>query len=373
MDDTLTVKGRLIAVLVGLAFTVFAGEVSFRLMLDEVNYLKPKVQPHPFLGHVIVPGTGGHDDWGFRNNQVPKAAEIVAIGDSATYGIAATSEESWPSWLRRISGRSVYNLGMSGYGPPDYKYLLLKYGISLSPKIVIFGVYLGNDLQRSYEYAKGLPPQSVVFDNQKRRETYFRSYRTWLSRHSLLYQVTKWELPRIFDSLRHWESTHIVGLPEDVLPLNVPAVQTMFNPRKRLFDLTQGNEQRYRIGLQTTFEIFDEIQDICNSRGMKCVFLLIPTKESVYWQFAKTGLTGRGRRLVAAVVRQEQLVLQLTTQYFKENDFEYVDALPAMRAAAVERPLYPPSTDVHPTGVGYRVIAANVLKKIRSASPFLEK
>jgi len=110
--------------------------------------------------------------------------------------------------------------------------------------------------------------------------------------------------------------------------------------------------------------IFDEIQGICKTKSMRCIFLLIPTKESVYWQFAKEGLTGRGRDLVAAVVEQEELVKQSTIQHFEAHDFEYTDALPTMRAAAKERPLYQSGVDGHPTGAGYGVIAEVVLRKI---------
>ena len=49
----------------------------------------------------------GFDRWGFRNHDVPERSDIVAIGDSHTYGNTATMEDSWPYVLGRLSGRQV--------------------------------------------------------------------------------------------------------------------------------------------------------------------------------------------------------------------------------------------------------------------------
>ncbi len=107
-----------------LAISILLGEGVFRLFLHEVDFLQPDLIPHPVLGRIIAPGTAGHDAWGFRNRQVPDRATIVAVGDSMTYGISATAQESWPSWLARLSGLDVYNLSLGGYGPTDYQELV---------------------------------------------------------------------------------------------------------------------------------------------------------------------------------------------------------------------------------------------------------
>ena len=102
------------------------------------------------LDHVIKPGSGGHDAWGFRNKTVPASTNIVAIGDSQTYGASAAAKDSWPSTLQRISKLSVYNLALGGYGPVQYFHLLTTYATKLKPKIIIVGFYFGNDLLETY-------------------------------------------------------------------------------------------------------------------------------------------------------------------------------------------------------------------------------
>src|SRR5262245_22749702 len=46
------------------------------------------------LGHRLQPYTMGHDANGFRNSSVPAQADIVAIGDSVTWGVNARPDEN---------------------------------------------------------------------------------------------------------------------------------------------------------------------------------------------------------------------------------------------------------------------------------------
>src|SRR5262249_46961898 len=123
---------------------------------DPVDYLLPKLVSDEILRHKVEPNTGGHDAWGFRNKFVPMQADIVAIGDSLTYGISATAANSWPAVLGRTTNRTVYNLSLGGYGPADYDYLLEEKATRLMPSYVITGFYFGNDIADAFEriYAK---------------------------------------------------------------------------------------------------------------------------------------------------------------------------------------------------------------------------
>src|SRR5687767_13151592 len=80
---------NLLVVLFSIALSLLAAEGLARTLLDPVDYLLPKLAPDKLLFHRIEGGTGGHDSWGFRNAKVPSTAEIVCIGDSVTYGVAA--------------------------------------------------------------------------------------------------------------------------------------------------------------------------------------------------------------------------------------------------------------------------------------------
>src|SRR4030095_9459945 len=89
-------------------------EFAVRFILNPSDYLSVAMAKDEVLGAAPFAGTGGgaFDDWGFRNRTVPDTADIVAIGDSHTYGNTATMDDSWPYVLGRLSGQKVYNMGL---------------------------------------------------------------------------------------------------------------------------------------------------------------------------------------------------------------------------------------------------------------------
>ncbi len=76
----------------------------------------------------------------------------VAVGDSFIYGCWVRADESWPRQLRIFSGRPVYNAGVGGYGPCEYR-AIVEEMMPLKPAVVVVGLYLGNDLADAYTSA----------------------------------------------------------------------------------------------------------------------------------------------------------------------------------------------------------------------------
>lgn len=107
---------------------------------------------------ILKPGYGrvrcvmSYDANGFRNATIPDRCDIVTVGDSFTEGQRVDDSETWPVLLAAQTGLSVYNLGVSGYSPPEYLASLEAYGLPLRPRIVICMLYEGNDF-RSAEMA----------------------------------------------------------------------------------------------------------------------------------------------------------------------------------------------------------------------------
>jgi len=80
------------------AFTVFPIHSASANKVDE-----------PKLDYTVNPELAGIDSSGFRNPTVLRTAEIVAIGDSHTFGYNVSSEDDWPTQLADMTGRTVYN------------------------------------------------------------------------------------------------------------------------------------------------------------------------------------------------------------------------------------------------------------------------
>ncbi len=114
---------------------------------------------HPYIGHLHTPGarvvvagtdfravhrTDGH---GFRNTWPwPARAEIVALGDSVTFGHGVEDGEAWPSLLAAgLPGTRVVNMGMDGAAPQQYLRVYETFGAALQPRLVIVGFFPRND------------------------------------------------------------------------------------------------------------------------------------------------------------------------------------------------------------------------------------
>ena len=101
--------------------------------------------PDALLGHRPNSAYPGHDARGFRNPEAISTAAIVALGDSHTYGANVAPELTWTRRLAERCGESVYNMAFGGYGPA-HALTLLPEALELKPRIILVGVYSGNDL-----------------------------------------------------------------------------------------------------------------------------------------------------------------------------------------------------------------------------------
>ena len=178
--------------------SVILAEAALRIFLDPIDFLKPKRVYDPVLRYAIEPYSGAHDALGYRNKSVPEKADIVAIGDSHTYGISATASGSWPSQLGDMTGLRVYNMSLGGYGPAEYFYLMENKALAMNPGTVITGFYLGNDLIETLWAVYGIskwralryPGWKADYSRDEKAEKLNSSgIADWLRAHSVLYRL----------------------------------------------------------------------------------------------------------------------------------------------------------------------------------------
>ena len=118
-------KLRLSAMCISGALVLLLSEGLLRVLTPYPVNLQSNMVPHLQLGYVLDPEMADVDVNGFRNAEVPQEVDIVTIGDSHTQGFNVTSDQSWPGQLARQLNQSVYNMGVGGYGPLQYKTCLL--------------------------------------------------------------------------------------------------------------------------------------------------------------------------------------------------------------------------------------------------------
>jgi len=355
--------------LASIIISIVVVEFSLRAVLDEVNYMAPVVERHPTLGHAIVPGTGGHDKWGFRNVSVPETAEVVAIGDSTTYGFSATALQSWPAQLESLSGLRVYNLSLGGYGPLQYLQLLKERSLSLKPQVILIGFYLGNDVWDAYQAASGFEYGSgLQFGDSRGR--WFGDLRVWLSRHALTFQVAKYELEGLINKIRSAESSSMER--PGYFRFEHPTHQTIFRPICCLSSVEETSPV-YRGGYDSTLAMIRDTAATCKANAIDCRFLLFPTKESVYWPIAKPILSGEAKEEVERLVNAEAELRSALGGVLEDNALLYLDLLAAMQKASKSQAIYLPNEDGHPNGRGYAVVARTVHKWLQVSAPLMSE
>ena len=142
---SLALLAATLALLEGVLSILSIESKTVRLLLTDVSPLIPD----PNLGVRLNPDYPDLDQAGFRNSTILNPPNVVALGDSQTYGDGVMAQESWPHQLSELSAKPVYNMGVPSYGP-DQSLALLTPAMSLHPRWVIEAIYAGNDLWDAY-------------------------------------------------------------------------------------------------------------------------------------------------------------------------------------------------------------------------------
>ena len=369
--------------LVTIAIGLLLCEFGSRLVLNPADYLSVGMVLDPVFGAIPAPtARSGFDALGFRNRSVPKTADIVAIGDSQTYGNAATMDDSWPYALGRMLGRNVYNMALGGYGPNQYLELLKTKALPLKPQMVICGLSVTDDFDNAYHltygleywsYLRTLPNVKVDFntwdtDNEPAPGWQKRT-RVWLSQHSVIYQLVVHT--GLGDRLKGQVQIRNAAqtYPGMATTLTVPEkhIEEAFQPTANLHGLDQDRES-VREGMRITFEILKEMNDICQKNHIQFVVVVIPTKEMVFSQYLEHNSQIAIHDIVDKLLANERVALDKTFHFLADSNISYVDPLPALQQAAGPGLFAQSAGDMHPNKNGYKVIAQAVAQGVKQVA-----
>lgn len=166
--------GRLSLLAGSLLFSLVVLELGFRLwrgpewLLQWPNFVETVRQgsideaDHRFvhdeaLGFVPRPGArlpdASHDGAGMRTTPSTAAVslpgpDIVAAGDSFTYGYEVDDAGTWPSVLQSILGRRVVNAGVNGYGIDQIVLRAERVAEQVRPNAIVVA-FVFDDLRRA--------------------------------------------------------------------------------------------------------------------------------------------------------------------------------------------------------------------------------
>jgi hypothetical protein len=359
------------------------------------------IVPDERLKYRPNPAYPGHDTHGFRNPEVPPSADVIALGDSQTYGTGVADTKSWPRQLESMSGKTVYSMAYGGYGPV-HSLILWEEALALKPAIIIEALYAGNDLYDAFNLVYNNGQQVALKTTDPRLQQRVREAEAlepvaervvriskmgaggnpaarktlatggMLSRHSRVYGLLRrlrYELGRrIPDSRDTWdEARAFAATHADYTQIfDNGRFRTVFTAEYRLAALDR-EDPRITEGRGIVLRAIQRMHRQATDGNIRFIVLFIPTKELVFEELWTTPTPS-----YRALVENESLFWKMAGDSLERQGIEYIDALPVLRkllASGIQP--YQATHDGHPNGDGHRAISRQIA--VYLMQPHLDK
>lgn len=278
-----------------------------------------------------VSGVYSTDEKGFRNPRTPYSeAEIFFIGDSFTFGAWVPREQSFAGLLQTRLKQPVINLGVGGYGLPQYQILLQQILEQYKPRLAVLGIY-ANDLFRVH-----LPLQ--------------------LQKH---YQDAGWDR---YEQAGYAEKSFIGAFLNLVIsPLEFDKQQVEV-AQDFWMDEARGASDDYIDGKRyTELEgIFADMLDAAQQSETQLLVFMLPSKESVYQDLYE-------KHFAPGYLKNEQQGYQRLCAIAREKQVTCVDLTTTLRAHRPAEGYLYFARDAHWNSSGHRVAADAMLPVLENA------
>ncbi len=376
---------RLATVLAGAFVASCAADVALRFItpvtykIDRLAFRRPEychfhityedVPPSARSYPVARPGYGTveceltMDANGFRNATDLTEADVVVLGDSFAEGSRVTDDEAWPFRVARGTGRTVANLGMSGYSPQHCRAALRDFGLTLRPKWVLLLLYEGNDF-RETRIREG---PSIRLKNILRTSPILGGIERLLVQSAASVCIGP---PPAGMDLLSWMP--VAAGPPDATRYYA------FAP-KQLIDLYVApadfaGSPQWRIAAQ----ILAALRDDCRAAGARLAVIYAPVKAHVVFPLAADGLPAekvrgfvalRARRPLPPPDEFVRMLLErldakesVVRDWCAAESLPFLTLTPALRAAAAEGRQTYYTYDQHWSPVGHAVAAEAIIE-----------
>jgi len=360
-------------------------QIDNMLTLNGTFY--PQTIPDEHLGVRPNPRFPGHDSKGFRNKSVPKDVDVVALGDSQTYGTGVEIQEAWPKQIESMTKSSVYSMAYGSYGLVHYL-ILINEAMALHPKIIIEAFYAGNDLFDSFNlvYNNSQHPElktndPIVLNSIQLKEGTEPIANFIAQKYNMGGKVDEYiglekfllkysRLFGLFRNIKHLLIEHIYTPWDNAKMFAVThsgycqvfddgRYKTIFTPEYRLSALDLKDPRIYE-GLNISLKAIQQTNDRMLKQNIRFVVLLIPTKELVFNNIVQHPL-----QRYLTLVENEQRLWDTAKTFFTKNNIEYMDALPILQEQlALGVNPYKLTYDGHPNKFGHKAIANLVIQRI---------
>ena len=296
------------------------------------------------------------DKEGFRHNHPAEFSDVVVIGDSYI-AFGENEADTFGRRLEQLSGLSVQNLGVGGYGPFQYLEILKQHGISKKPKYALFCFYEGNDIRDIRGYLEW--KRTGKYNGRYFSQPFLARYITALNDEINYFWSLAWTTIEVMRNTARPGNIH-----PDV------AVVTIGNRNyKVLFHYKSDPRPVDQIVQSTEWkhlrEILAEFKDISQRNGITPIIMYIPSTGHIYAQYSteQSGVNWLKIRSeqVAARANMEDAMVRLSS----ELHIKLASLTPVFEAAAKDgKSLYYPF-DTHWNSTGREIAAAFMTSVLR--------
>jgi hypothetical protein len=354
----------------------------------------------PVRGWVGNPEAPGHDARGFRNPKALEQADVVAIGDSQTWGAGVSPEDAWPLVLGNRLGRPVYSMSLGGYGPADYL-SLMKEALTLQPRAVVVCLFTGNDIYDSFAdvrvgglHTNLLPPNAfgpdrlteinatlgdprIAWENTvntttsadvfKEKTSALYGVRLLLSRHCRLYGLARALFRGVVKDPLGGDRAHMTfdaetrrlsHLDPSIAASARDTVRgggTMLRVGVRWASL-RADDPRNAEGERLSIALLQEMDRRARAAGARLFVTFLSTKETA-WN-GLDGIESDAPPEWDLLRRDEEAMLARMTAALHAADIPVLDLLPEIRAALVRgEDIHFEDLDDHIAPAGHRLVA----------------
>lgn len=333
--------------------TLLPGEIQQRVSVASSNI----AVSHPKIGHLHKPNANGvivsrdfrvshhTDGFGFRNPWPwPEHIEIVAVGDSLTFGYGVADDQAWPTILNRsLPGVNVLNLGLIGAGPQQYLRVYETFINNLRPRLLLIGLFPMNDFWDAALFDRWLKSNSDC------------SYLVWRDygrpKGARCLDSLRWKTDLLFKgSYVYNVFLEVRNRVRSYLQLDYKTLRLQDGSRLVL-DVGQfesrlpaalRDSDEFRLVLKTLRELHFTAQ----THNTKVLVVIQPSKEEVYMP-----LLGQAIPELSVHLREE----------LHNAGIEYLDLTKSFRQRAARGEKLFFEFDPHPNAAGYALIADSVV------------
>jgi hypothetical protein len=257
------------------------------------------------------------------------------VGDSFTYSLSVQDAQAWPALLARAPYR-VLNLGLVGAAPQQYLRLYETFGAPLSPKVLLVGLFLGNDLTDALEFEawwSAKSPNSFMDFLLKKGRSGANGWR---------------QESYVYTALKDLREADRVGLLQRKTVRLTDGGQLYLNPKQLARQASVGSPQQPAFAL--VLHTLEHLCTLATQQQTHCLVLIFPDKEQVYLPILGEAVVSLAAPLLPELEKRGIAYLDFGP-YFRQ------------RAAAGETLFW--EVDVHPNERGYALIAQVVLAHLQ--------